>query len=111
MSVLDNKARRLQKNVNHKQHHNVLSKDKLLLLFNLQSLSPDTPKRFQNRAVFKVGFLTAMQSTTVTLIKRNQFTKLTLGVNAICKITDTIGSIDGGSKTSDGGWKAIGKRH
>lgn len=108
-SVLDSKARRLQEKCNHTQHHNVLFKDELLLLFNSQSLSPESPKGFQDWVVFTVEILTAMRPTAMALMKRIQFKKMSLGAYEVWKFTGTVGSIDGGSKKSCGGWKVIGK--
>lgn len=45
----------------------------------------------------------------MALMKRNKFTKMSLGADEVWKITGTVGSIGGNFKTSGGGWKAIGK--
>lgn len=47
-SILENGACKLQKAENQTKHHNVLSKEALVMLFNSQSLFSNTPKGFQN---------------------------------------------------------------
>lgn len=109
MAVIDNKVRILQERGLHSQHHNVLTREDLLKLFNSPSLSRDSPSGFQNRLVFTVGILTAMRPTALATLKLSQFQKIRLGDDTVWKITGCVGSTSGSSKTAGGGWKAIGQ--
>lgn len=109
-AVVDNKARNLQEAGLHTESHNVLSKEEVLTLFKSKSLSPDSPKGFQNRLIFAIGILTAMRPTAMALLSRHQFCKMTLGGEIVWKITGTVGNVNGGSKTSSGGWSSIGRK-
>lgn len=53
--------------------------------------------------------LTAIRLTAKGLLKRHHFVKMILEDKTVWKIVGTAGSKSGGSKTSGGGWKAIGR--
>lgn len=108
-AVLDNKARSLQEQGMHTTHHNVLSRTELVTLYKSASLSLQTPKGFQNCVIFTIGIVTAMRPTAMAFLKRHQFQKIRLDDDWVWKITGTVGSTSGSSKTSSGGWKSIGE--
>lgn len=77
--------------------------------FQIKSLWPNLLKGFKNRVNFSVGMLTATRPTSMNLLCSHQLVKMELGSDVVWKITEKVGSVNGGSKKSYGGWKEIGR--
>ena len=110
VSVLDNKVRELQRNGDMVLSHNVLSKEEVVKLYKSPSLSRDTSAGFQARMVFTIGLLTGMRPTALWTLSVSQIRRQMFMNKQCYVITGAVGSSSGSSKTTRGGWRAIGQK-
>ena len=110
VGVLDNKARQGQQQGRNVISHNVLSRDELIHLYRSESLSKNTQKKFLTRLVFTVGIRTTLRPVALATLSVSQFSQLKIGDKFVWKITSAIDSNEGASKTTRGGWVAIGQK-
>lgn len=110
MTVINNRFSEQQSRNKHVVSHNVLTGEDVKKLFESAQLSRATPASFQCRLLFGIALMTAMRPTELRLLRLSQFSKLCMSGEEVWKICSRVGSIDGTSKTSHGGWNAVNSK-
>ena len=89
---------------------NILTADDITTLYKSHYLSKDTAKGFQRRLVFNIALATANRPTEIWDLDVGQFSHDMDNGRAVWRIKGKIGSNIGSSKTTPGGWHAVGKK-